>query len=113
MSALAQKLRKNRELTVSVGRWKFIARRPTDVEAIDLHRRGAEFSEIARRFVIGWEGVTRDDLGDRGMTDPAPFDREDWEEWVADRSDFWTPIASGVLAAYEKYRTDLEAAPKN
>ena len=112
MSALAQKLRKNRELTVAVGKWKFTARRPTDVEALELHRRGAEFSANARDFVIGWEGVTKHDLGDRGMQDPAPFDREDWEEWCADRTDLWAPIAEAVLAAYTKHREEVESAPK-
>jgi hypothetical protein len=113
MSRLSEKLRKQREVKVKVGKWTFIALRPTDVEAIEVHRAGSDFSTIAARFVIGWQGVTEDDLVGGGVKDEVAFDKETWDEWCANRSDFWTPISEAILAAYTTHREDMETAPKN
>lgn len=114
MSAnLITRIREQRRLKVQAGGHTFFARRPTDVEAVELHRSGATLHEIARRFVAGWEGVTEDHVVGGGGSDPVPFSAELWTEWCADRPDLWEPIASAVLDAYQLHAQRLEQAGKN
>ena len=91
----------------------FISRRPTDVEALQLHRSEAEFHEIARDFVTGWDNVTENDIVGGGGSDAVAFDKELWNEWCNDRPDFWRPIASAVLDAYTLHSKRLQDAEKN
>jgi hypothetical protein len=111
--SLVARLRKNRELKVEVGKFKFIAMRLTDVEALDVHRRNADLSELAQRFVIGWENVVEDDIVGGGVMTAVPFDAETWAEWCAERTDFWTPNGSAILDAYKLHRDRLKDAGKN
>lgn len=110
---LIARLRKQREFRVSIGRHVFIGLRPTDVEAIALHRANAEPSDIAAQLIVGWEKVTEDDIVGGGGTDPIPFDRELWAAWCADRPDFWGAIAEAALDAYKLHAEALDAAAKN
>ena len=110
---LLGKIRKRRECKVVIGRFTFTVRRPTDVEAIALHRSDSAFNSIAADFVCGWEGVTTDDLIGDKTADPVPFDAELWREWCADRPDFWGPIANAALDAYREHAQQLEEAAKN
>jgi hypothetical protein len=109
------KLRKNRELTVSVGKWKFTARRPTDAEAGPLLDPSKETTlyAVARDYVTGWEGVVEDDVIGGGGQDPVPFSSELWTEWVADRREVWHPIGTKVVEAYLLHWQHLEDAGKN
>lgn len=109
---LAQ-IRKNRELSVTVGKFKFAARRPTDVEAIALHKSNESYAELAANFVIGWGGVVEGDVIGGGGTDPIPFSPQLWREWCADRPDFWEPISTAVLDAYRQHAEQLASAIKN
>lgn len=111
--ALIEKLRKGREFKLAVGGFTFLLRRPTDVEAVELHRSGGSPAEVAQRFVCGWEGVKEDDLVGGGGMDPVAFDLAMWKEWVADRPDFWAPIADAVLKAYQAHAESLETVTKN
>lgn len=111
-AALIARIKKNRELTVTVDKFKFICRRPTDIEAVDLHRTGGSSPDIAAKFVIGWEGVADKDVVSGGGSDPVVFDAELWREWCADRPDFWAPISTAVLDAYRLHADEIEAAAK-
>lgn len=106
-------IRKRRELTVKVGNITFTARRPTDVEAVSLHRNGSDYVEIARRSVSGWEGVTENDVAGGGGTDIVPFSADLWSEWLDDRPDLWQPIAHAVLEAYRLHYERAQADGKN
>lgn len=110
---LVDRLRKNRELKVTVGKFRFTCRRPTDVEALEIHRADAQFSTVAVRFVIGWENVLEDDIVGGGVMTAVPFDVALWAEWCAERPDFWTPISMAVLDAYKLNRERLLDAAKN
>ena len=113
MADFVQRIRKNRELTVTIDRFKFTARRPTDVEAIALYRGNNAFSSVAADFVIGWEGVTENDVVGGGGSDPIPFAPELWREWCADRPDFWGPISDAVIESYREHAEKVAAAVKN
>lgn len=111
-SLLISKIRKNRELTIPVDKFTFTARRPTDVEALELHRNGGASPEIAAKFVVGWAGVTSNDVVGDSSSDVLPFDADLWREWCADRPDFWAPIATKILEAYGVHATQVEEATK-
>jgi hypothetical protein len=110
---LIAKLKKAREVKVTIGKFTFTARRPTDVEAIALHRGDGAFSTIAQDFVIGWDGVTEDDIIGGGGSDPFPFAPELWREWCADRPDLWGPISNACLDAYREHAEKLTSIEKN
>jgi hypothetical protein len=110
---LLNRLRKNRELRVTFGKFIFIARRPTDVEVLELQRKNDAFTSIAQNYVIGWEGVIEDDIIGGGGTDVVPFSAELWHEWSSDHPDFWQPITDAVLAAYKSHSEGLAQDAKN
>jgi len=110
---LIAKLRKSREFEVAVGTITFICRRPTDGDAVAWHRDGASFSDLTKRCVIGWSGVTENDITGNGVNDPADFSPELWAEWVVDRSDFWEPLATKILDAYQRHAAEVEERRKN
>lgn len=110
-----ERLRKNRELKVVVGRWTFTARRPTDVEAAPIFdpKTNTTLADVARDYVIGWDGVVEDDVIGGGGTDPVPFSLELWREWSSDRPDIWETIGTRVTEAYLLHRKQIEDAGKN
>lgn len=114
MSELAKALRKQREFPVKIGKFTFTVRRPKDTEAIEIHEKRMDFSELASKFVCGWSGVTEDDIkgGGGSMVEP-PFDLEDWQEWCADRPDFWQPIGNALWEKYSQHIQKAEAVAKN
>lgn len=109
---LIARIRKNREVKVKVSKWTFLVCRPTDVEAVALYRGGMAYADIAQHHVIGWEGVTEDDIVGGGTADPLPFDSMLWQEWCADRSDFWEPIATAAMNAYEEHTIKIGESVK-
>ena len=110
---LRRQLKRNRETAVTVGKFTFTARRPTDVEAINLNKRESALSEIAADFVVDWKGVVEDDIVGGGGTVAVPFDAELWKDWCADRPDFWGPIANAVLDSYTQHRRRQESLKGN
>lgn len=107
-NALITRLKKQRELKVVVGKFTFTARRPTDVEMIEIGRGGANWHALAERFVSGWDNVTEDDVVGGGGSDKPAFSAELWAEWCADRPDFWQPIANALLDAYKAHAEQLK-----
>jgi len=111
---LVAKIRKQREFKVKVGRFTFTARRPTDAEFIAFAQRGGvNYHDVASDFIVDWEGITEDDIVGGGGSDKVKFDMRLWREWVADRADFWEPIATPIIDSYNAHKTKLEDAAKN
>ncbi len=110
---LAEKIRKRREFPLVVGKWRLTLTRPTDVEMGTVFNQELSDGEVARRFVVGWEGMTENDVYGGGGTDLVPFTPECWAEIVADRLELWKPIVTALLDAYAKHRTAMEASEKN
>lgn len=114
MSAeLIRKLKKQREFTVEVGKFSFTGRRPTDIEALEIHRESFDFAQIAMRYVIDWKGVTVDDLVGGGSTIVPEFSEELWQEWCPDHPEFWQPISLKLWDEYQKHLQAQESARKN
>lgn len=112
-AAVIAAMRRAREGSTELDGFKFIWRRPTDVEATALYQQDASPAQIAAQFVVGWERVHESDLLPSGGSDAVPFSRELWAEWVADRPHWWEPISSAVLAAYRAHAETLKAVEKN
>lgn len=112
-SELVARIRKQREFKIKVGRFTFVARRPTQKEFLDLARGNVNFSDIAAEYVVDWDGITEDDVVGGGGSDKVKFDPRVWREWVADRSDFWEPIAQPILDAYTEYQKHIDELSKN
>ena len=110
---LIAKLRKAREFDVVIGRMTFTCRRPNDDDAVKWFNGGADLSDLTLRNVIGWSGVTEDDVIGNGSSDPVPFHIDLWKEWVADRSDFWQPIAEKLIDAYRAHDEKIKERAKN
>lgn len=112
--ALLTQIRRAREIKVTVDQLTFICRRPTDEEALRLNREGSDYCQLSKEFVSGWEGVKESDIvGGAGSSDPVPFAKDLWSEWVVDRPDFWKPIGEAVLNAYTLHAGRLQEAEKN
>ncbi len=110
---LINRLRKQREVKVVVGHMHFIALRPTSEQMLQWHRNGASDATVASECVIGWSGVTEDDIAGGGGTDQVPFSRPLWEAWCPDRHDFWAPITAAVMDAYALHQKRIDDAGKN
>lgn len=111
---MLEKLRKAREFRVSVGKFTFIAMRPTDLEMLGI--RGLEGEVQAKRVleqVIGWEGVVGDDIAGGADMDPVKFDLDLWISWASDHPQFWPPIAEALFGAYLKHVGAGADAAKN
>ena len=107
MSALANKLRRAREVRIPCGHFTLIAQRPTPLEHEERIRNGNPARGILS-LVIGWEDVTEADLIPGGDPHPLPFDAEACAEWLADRPDLFAAVVDGVVKAYEAYTKDLD-----
>lgn len=112
-ASLVDRIREARKLTVSVDRWTFHGRRPTDIEMSILRRADSHTGDLARRFVGGWDGMRVCDLVGGADETPVPFVRELWEEWVADRPDVYGPVGTKIMTAYLEFAKAQEAALKN
>jgi len=124
MSKLAERIRKNREFKVTVGRWTFIARRPTEEQGGPLLQEifsgeanarltAEQCARISRDYVIDWKGVIEDDLIGGGNQEEVKFDAEDWSEFVADHREVWEPIAIAVIEGYLGRLKEQQDAEKN
>lgn len=111
MSALAEKLRKAREVRVEVGDFTFTVRRPTDLEMIELNKANAGRAILP--FVVGWGGVTELAMLGTGAPHPVDFDADACAEWLEDRIDLLSEIVNAVFKAYEDHQKKLADAVKN
>lgn len=113
MTSIEERIRQARALEVSIGAWKFQARRPTDMEAGELYRENISKGELARRYVTGWTGMRLCDLVGGDDETPAPFDADVWSEWVADHPEVYGPLGEAIMSAYLAHAEQQQAARKN
>ncbi len=109
--SLVDKLRKAREVTVPVGGFTFVIRRPTALEMIEIQNQPRGRAILP--FVIGWDGVKALDLIPGGDPHPLEFDADVCAEWLTDRLDILAPLADAVFAAFSAHEARLEDAKKN
>ncbi|MGL6245647.1 hypothetical protein [Pseudomonas sp.] len=111
MSALAEKIRKAREIKVKAGGVTFICRRPSDLEMIEL--RGRPTGRGILPFIIGWEGVTEQTITGTGAPHPLDFDAAACAEWLQDRLDLLGAVMQDIVDAYQAHTEKTAGAIKN
>lgn len=112
MSALGEKIRKQREFKHDVQGVTFICRRPSRVQWVRLAANEATIVDIAREFVVGWEGVSEATFIRSGRSDEIDFDKDVWSEWLDDTPDLWE-IGAEIQRRYIKSAEDKEEREKN
>lgn len=113
MSALADKIRKARQFAREIDGWKLTLRRPTDEEAATFFRDELSPVDVAKKFVVGWQGVLERDLIEGGSDQPARFDQETWAAVIEDMPEMWQPITTAVVDAWVEHNSKREARAKN
>lgn len=110
-SALAAKLVRARESTVTAGGRTFVIRRPTPGEIATMPE-DSHFLDFVKKFVVGWD-LKEIDV-DPGGTDVAiPFHRGLWEAWIVDQQAIYVELAEKIKAAIDAHNAKLEADEKN
>lgn len=116
MSAeILERLRRDRRIEVTVGKWKFVASRPSMLKMGELANSDGSISigRLALEFVTGWENVVTGDLYGNDGRHPVEFDRAIWQVWGADRPDVVGPIGEQIMAAYSAHAEKLRATLGN
>lgn len=97
MSALGDALRKERRIEVKVGDITFLGTRATMEQALGYKANGTSDAAVARAHIDGWEGVKECDLIEGGRDQKTPFDKDVFDQLVAEKIDWWKNIAEKVL----------------
>lgn len=114
---LAAQLLKSRETKITIGRFTFNIRRPTDMELMRL-RAGESNSinvnlELIRSHITGWSGVLESDIVSGESSDPVPFDMNLYQMWIEERSELWEPLIKGFTSAIAEQDKRAEALQGN
>lgn len=116
-TALLERLRASREVWVEAGGFRFLIRRPTDVQLIQWREIAAsdepEPSRVLRRCLIGWEGVREIDLVPGGSAESAPFDVSVAVEWLEDSVELYSQVIDGIRGTITAHADALRADEKN
>jgi hypothetical protein len=72
--SLADDLRRRREQWIEAAGWRFLLRRPRDLDIV-LWRDAGGNAEIVVRSVAGWDGPTLNDVLGNGEPAAAPWSR--------------------------------------
>lgn len=96
MSAdLLQRLRAARETWTTVEGRDFLLRRPTDVQLLRVaHTAG---TDLLRLCLVGWRGITLQDLAPGESADPAPFDLDVAVEWLEDDPKLFSGLCEAIV----------------
>lgn len=98
MSALADRIRKSREITVVVGGIKFTGIRATAEQFSEYTIKRTMDAQVARNHITGWDGVVESDLIVGGKDELVAFDPELFSEVIGDKPLWSTEIAVAVLS---------------
>jgi hypothetical protein len=109
--SLIDKIRKAREQTVEAGGHRFVVRRPTALEMIEIQDKPRGRAILP--FVIGWDGVRELDVVPGGDPHPLPFDVDLCNEWLTDRLDLLSVLADAVFDSFAAHAARQEDAKKN
>jgi len=117
-TSLADRIRRQRESRLVVGRFTFVVRRPTQLQMAEVQQTLVRGSNRAKAhalfpFVVGWEGVTEGDLVNGAPAHPVAFDQEACAEWLEDSPEILTAVLNGIAEAFSSYHDRAESDQKN
>jgi len=114
---MLERLRAAREVWVEVDGFRFLIRRPTDIQLAQWRELSPgeepEPSRVLRRCLIAWEGVRELDVVPGGSADFAPFSVAVAVEWLEDRVELYSKVIDGVRAAVTAHAEALRGDEKN
>lgn len=114
MSTLIEKLRKSRQVVITVGDFTFFARRPTDAEAATMiYHSWSEAMQSMAYLLYDWSGVKESNIIADGTDSEVEFDSDLAADWLLDMPELWEPIVSGIHDAYDSHRKKQEAQGKS
>jgi hypothetical protein len=113
MSKLAEKIRLARQIKVEAGDWAFIVTRPTDLDMQDMRKTLPTNRDLLSKFVINWEGIKESDLYDGGTAELVPFDKEVYEEFIADHPELWSGLVNAIVDGYKVHEQKVADSLKN
>jgi len=113
VTALLEKMRRNREWWHPVGGGQLLLRRPTLLQMAQWSSTGGEGLQLLRRCVVGWRGFRESDLVDGGSSDEVAFDVDAALEWLEDRPAGVAGISDAIHARVSAHLAEAEAAEKN
>jgi len=96
------RFQRSRESTVEAGGHVFTLRRPAALDVVRARAAGAIDLDFAFGYVVGWN-LKESDLLPGGDPVEAGFDPALFSAWLRDRPDFWDPLTSAVIDAYNRY----------
>jgi hypothetical protein len=105
--ALIDKIKKARQVSVSVKGFTFTVRRPTDMDILYLRRQSVREGDLLREFVVGWD-LKEIDLIPGGAPVPVEFDQDLFVTWVEDQPECWGPLIDAVLDSYAQHKRALD-----
>jgi hypothetical protein len=111
--SLKDKIRQGRVLKLKFEHMTFHCKRPTYEQVGQCFAQEASDAEVARRFVVGWEGVRESDLLKGEPDTEVAFDRELFELASGDMKDAMIFLGKELLTAAMKYHGVEEDLLKN
>ena len=118
MDDLLLRMRKARETVFDIDEYRFTIIRPTIKQMVNHKVDGYSQLDLAESYVINWQKsdgspILQTDILKGSTTDPAPFSRELWREWLADKPEWWSAIGKAVMDAYNNHSSHKEETAKN
>lgn len=95
--SLADKIREQRKISVTVGDVTFTGTRATSEEFAKYSINQVMDAEVSRAHITGWSGVKESDLIDGGGKTELPFSKSDFDLVIGDKPDWYGAIAKAVL----------------
>ena len=100
-----------REFELDIGNGRRIrVRRPTSLQYTSWRRLDPE--EQLAKMLVGWSGVTRNDIDGGGSSEPEPFDAALAARWLGDDMTASALVISEVARRYAERMEQEEAAAK-
>jgi hypothetical protein len=116
MPTLAERMRAARRITVEVEPGKRIhLLRPREQQCLEIWRQATVTPDDVCAAAEGWDGYTEADLlgPELGASDPVPFARDVFEEFVRDRVDLLGRLAGEISKSITEHFAKRAAAEKN
>lgn len=113
MSELVKLLRKKREIEVKVGNAIFNGTRVSPENFQRYVGNGVTDAQICRIHISGWKGVKGSDIVEGGSKEEIPFDREDFDEVIGEKPEWYSPIVKELCDhARKRYEERVESEKK-
>jgi hypothetical protein len=109
---LIEKMRKARQQGIEVDGLQFTIKRPTDLDVMEIRRKGINQYALLRGYVVDWSGVQERHLINGGTPKPIEFDSDVFMEWVSDQPTVFSTLIEAISKSYQDHEQEREDALK-